>query len=78
MSKQLNNPVIDRFKTGEMVYVRGFVSIWTEDLSNSCDSMTKGELAIVVADEDDYGWVCTLTPRGAIGLIHQSNLNRIY
>lgn len=65
------------FEAGQFICVRGFVSIWTGDLGNSCDSMVEGEIATVVDDEDEYGWVTVLSPRGSIGLIHSSNLKKL-
>ncbi len=70
--------VAESFRSGDMVSVDGFVSVWADDLSSSCDSMMKGEVAVVLRDEDGYGWVVTMSPRGYVGLVHQSNLRWLY
>ena len=68
--------VESKFELGQFVCVRGFTSVWTEDLGNSRDFMVMGEIATVI-DGDEYGWVKVLAPRGAIGLIHSSNLEKL-
>lgn len=65
------------FETGELVVAQGFVSVWVDDLSNACDSMKGSEVGIVLAVDDDFGWIKILSPRGVVGLIHQTNLKKI-
>jgi hypothetical protein len=40
--------------------------------------IARGEVGMVLDAEDDYGWVVVMSPRGIVGLIHCSNLRRLY
>ena len=63
---------------GELVCVMNSISLWTADLSEACDTMIQGEVGMVLDIEDDYGWIVVMSPRGIVGLIHCSNLKRLY
>ena len=63
-----------RFLRGELVRARSRVHVWDRDLAEACDAVGVGELATVVEDEDEYGWVGVLTGRGCVGLLHSNNL----
>lgn len=62
---------------GELVRSRSRVHVWDRDLADATDAMCVDELATVVEDEDEYGWVGVLTGRGRIGLLHSNNLLQI-
>lgn len=66
-----------RFLRGELVRARSRVHAWDRDLAEACDVVGAGELATVVEDEDEYGWVGVLTGRGCVGLLHSNNLLQI-
>ncbi len=65
------------FLRGELVQARSRVHVWDRDLAEACDVVSVGELATVVEDEDEYGWVGILTGRGCVGLLHRNNLLQI-
>ncbi len=68
------------FKIGELLIARVSLSettVWNGDLDNSVDSLHQRDVATVLEEEDSYGWVWILTPRGIQGLVHKTNLKRL-
>lgn len=66
-----------KFLRGELVRARSRVHVWDRDLAEATDAVGVGELATVVEDEDEYGWVGIITGRGRVGLLHSNNLLRL-
>jgi hypothetical protein len=61
---------------GELVIGRNFKStiVWTDGLDDAVDHLVNGEIATVICEVTDTGWVKLLSPRGKQGLIHYTNL----
>ena len=56
----------------ETVY--GSTVIWQDGLNEEVDRMRANEVMTVVGDQDEYGWIRVLTPRGVIGYVHKTNV----
>jgi hypothetical protein len=56
----------------ETVY--GSTVIWHDGLNEEVDRMHANEVMTVVGDQDEYGWIRVLTPRGVVGYVHRTNV----
>jgi hypothetical protein len=56
----------------ETVY--GSTVIWHDGLTEEVDKVRMNELMTIVGDQDEYGWIRVLTPRGVIGYVHKTNV----
>jgi hypothetical protein len=69
---------LNHFVSGSIIYVkesfRRSVIVWNDGLTEEVDKICKNELVTIVKDQDEYGWIKVLTPRGAIGFIHKTNV----
>jgi hypothetical protein len=69
---------LDRFVSGSIIIAKetvyGSKIVWHEGLTAEVDKVQSNELMTVVEDQDEYGWIRVITPRGVIGLIHKTNV----
>ena len=69
---------LDRFVSGSIIIAKetvyGSKIVWREGLTAEVDKVQSNELMTVVEDQDEYGWIRVITPRGVIGLIHKTNV----
>ena len=70
------------FKPGDLVVVANRsmsgTAVWNDDLSDGVDFITLNEISLVVEQpESEYGWVRIITPRGIVGTIHSTNINKM-
>ena len=66
------------FLSGDLIMMKDVSArsliIWDSVFSNALDELTKTELATIIKDQDSYGWIQVLTPRGIIGYVHKTNV----
>jgi len=69
------------YKPGDLVTISSRppwgTAVWNDDLSDGVDFISLKEVAIVIQKpEAEYGWVRIITPRGIIGTVHSTNINK--
>lgn len=69
----------DCYYPGELVVGKNFKStiVWTDELDDAVDHLVNGEIATVISEATDSGWVKLLSPRGKQGFIHYTNLKLV-
>ena len=69
---------LNRFISGSMIIAKetvyGSTVIWHDGLTEEVDKVRMNELMTIVGDQDEYGWIRVLTPRGVIGYVHKTNV----
>jgi hypothetical protein len=69
---------LNRFISGSMIIAKetvyGSTVIWHDGLNEEVDRMHANEVMTVVGDQDEYGWIRVLTPRGVVGYVHRTNV----
>jgi hypothetical protein len=69
---------LNYFISGSMITtkegIQRSVIVWDDGLTGEVDKICINELVTIVRDQDEYGWIKVLTPRGTIGFVHKTNV----
>ena len=69
---------LNRFISGSMIIAKetvyGSIIVWHDGLTQEADKICMNELMTIVRDQDEYGWIKVLTPRGVVGYVHKTNV----
>lgn len=52
-------------------------AVWEKNLDEVVDSMDENEIAVIIKEPNDHGWIQVVTCRGNVGFIHRNNLRPV-